>query len=298
MQKINPFLWFNNQAEEATNFYTSLFKNSKIKSAVRYDEAGAKVSGKPEGSIMTVAFQIEDYNFTAINGGPQFKLNPSISFFVNCGTEDEVQGLWDKLAVGGKILMPLDKYPFSEKYGWLEDRFGVSWQIILTQQNTEQKIIPSLLFVGKSAGKAEEAINLYTSVFKNSKVGEIFRYGPNQEPDKEGTIAYAPFELENQKFIAMDSAQEHKFYFNEAVSFVVNCESQEEVDYYWEKLSEGGDEQAQQCGWLKDKFGISWQIIPTILPKLLQDKDSEKAKRVMNAMLQMKKIEIENLEKA
>ncbi len=159
MQKITPFLWFNDQAEEAVKLYASVFKNSKIGAMIRYDEAGAKAAGRPKGSVMTATFQIEGQDFTAINGGPVFK-------------------------------------------------------------------------------------------------------------------------------------------FTEAVSFVVTCETQDEVDYYWTKLSEGGDEKAQQCGWLKDRFGLSWQIVPTALPRLLGDKDPKKSQRVMRAMLQMKKIVIADLQRA
>ena len=296
MQKITPFLWFDNNAEEAVNFYTSLFKNSKEGSASRYDEAGAQVSGRPKGSVMTVQFQLYGQNFTALNGGPLFKFNPSVSFFVNCKTENEVQKLWDKLSDGGKALMPLDKYPFSEKYGWIQDKYGLSWQLILSVGEIKQNIVPSILFVGNVCGRAEEAINFYTSVFNDSKILSTFRYGANQKPDKEGTIVFADFILEGQIFASMDSAHAHDFAFNEAVSFVVNCESQKEVDYFWQKFSDGGSE--GQCGWLKDKYGVSWQIVPTVLSKLLQDKDAEKSKRVMQAMLQMKKIEIEVLEKA
>ena len=156
-QKITPFLWFDNQAEEAVNFYTSIFENSKIGSAARYDEEGSKAAGRPKGSVMTVAFQLAGQDFVALNGGPVFK-------------------------------------------------------------------------------------------------------------------------------------------FTEAVSFVVNCESQKEVDHFWEKLSAGGEE--VQCGWLKDKFGLSWQVVPTVLSEMLQDKDAQKAKRVMAAMLKMKKIDIAELRRA
>src|SRR4051794_39777790 len=170
MQKITPFLWFDNQAEEAVDFYCSVFKNSKKGGAARYDEAGAKAAGRPKGSLMTAAFQIEEHEFVALNGGPMFKINPSISFFVNCKTEGEIKELWDKLSDGGTVLMPLDKYPFSDKYGWVQDKYGLSWQLILSPAAL-QKIIPSLMFVGNVCGKAEEAINFYASIFKNSKVG-------------------------------------------------------------------------------------------------------------------------------
>jgi predicted 3-demethylubiquinone-9 3-methyltransferase (glyoxalase superfamily) len=159
MQKITPFLWFDNQAEEAANFYASIFRNSKVGHVARYDEAGAKASGRPKGTAMTVAFQLEGQDFVALNGGPHFK-------------------------------------------------------------------------------------------------------------------------------------------FTEAVSFVVNCKTQKEVDHYWEKLSAGGDEKAQQCGWLKDKYGLSWQIVPVVLFEMLQDKNPKKSEGAMKAMLQMKKLDIQTLKQA
>ena len=159
MQKITPCLWFDDQAEEAVEFYTAIFKNSKIVTVARYGEAGQDIHGKPVGSVMTVAFELDGQTFTALNGGPMFK-------------------------------------------------------------------------------------------------------------------------------------------FNEAISFQVNCETQDEVDYYWEKLSEGGDEKAQGCGWLKDKYGVSWQIVPGILPELINDPDTEKSKRAMEAMLRMKKIDIDEIKRA
>jgi len=296
MQKITPFLWFDNQAEEAVNFYCSIFKNSKTGKVARYDESGSKAAGRPVGSVMTASFQLEGQEFVALNGGPIFKFNPSISFIVNCKIATEVDDLWNKLYQGGTVLMPLDKYPFSEKYGWLQDKYGLSWQLIVSAGEAPQKIIPSMMFVGDVSGRAEEAINFYTSVFKNSKVGNIFRYGAGQQPDKEGTVMFADFVLEGQWFAAMDSAREHNFNFNEAISFVVNCETQEEVDYYWNKLTSGGNE--SQCGWLKDKFGLSWQVVPTVLSKYLSDANPKKSQRVMQAMLQMKKIEITPLQKA
>jgi len=159
IQKITPFLWFNDQAEEAARFYTSIFSNARIVRLTRYEEEGAEVSGRPKGTVMTVVFELAGQEFVALNGGPHFN-------------------------------------------------------------------------------------------------------------------------------------------FTEAISFVVNCESQDEVDYYWEKLSRGGDEKAQQCGWLKDRYGVSWQIVPTLLEELLSHPDPEKSRRAMKAMLQMKKIDIEGLREA
>ena len=158
-----------------------------------------------------------------------------------------------------------------------------------------QKITPNLWF----AKNAEEAVNFYISVFKNSEILRSTRYGKEgQEIHKmpEGTIMTIEFKIEGQEFVALNGGP--IFQFSEAISFIVNCETQDEVDYYWYKLSEGGDVNAQECGWLKDKFGLSWQIVPTILTELIMDEDREKASRTMAAMLKMKKLDIETLKNA
>ena len=296
MQKITPFLWFDYNAEEAVNFYTSVFGNSKFGTFVRYDEAGTAAAKKPVGSVMTATFQLEGNDFIALNGGPVFKFNPSISFFVITKDEKEVDNLWAKFSDRGKVLMELNKYDWSKKYGWVEDKFGVSWQLMLTEDEIKHKIVPCFLFVDKNYGKAEAAMNFYLSIFKNSKVEGIYKYGPDSARKIENAVMYEDFILEGNKFAAMDGAGEQNFIFNEAISFVVNCENQEEIDYYWEKLS--AVPQAEMCGWLKDKFGISWQVVPSVLSKLLVDKDGKKSQRVMQVMLKMKKIIISDLEKA
>jgi len=296
MQKITPFLWFDYNAEEAVNFYTSVFGNSKFGTFVRYDEAGAAAAKRPVGSVMTATFQLEGNDFIALNGGLVFKFNPSISFFVITKDEKEVDNLWAKFSDRGKVLMELNKYDWSKKYGWVDDKFGVSWQLMLTEDEIKHKIVPCFLFVDKNYGKAEAAMNYYLSVFKNSKVEGIYKYGPDSAANIENAVMYEDFILEGNKFAAMDGAGEQNFIFNEAISFVVNCENQEEIDYYWEKLS--AVPQAEMCGWLKDKFGISWQVVPSVLSKLLVDKDGKKSQRVMQSMLKMKKIIIFDLEKA
>jgi predicted 3-demethylubiquinone-9 3-methyltransferase (glyoxalase superfamily) len=191
----------------------------------------------------------------------------------------------------------MDEYPFSERYGWCSDSYGVSWQMIFTgEREIQQKITPVLLFVGEVYGKTEEAVNSYVSAFDNANVDFLDRYGKDQEPDQEGTIQYASFTLAGQEFAAFDSAHKHDFTFNEAISFYVECENQAEVDYFWERFS--AVPEAEQCGWLKDPYGISWQIVPKQLGEFLDDPDREKADRVMRAMLQMKKIDIPTLEQA
>lgn len=297
MQKIIPNLWFDGNAEDAVNRYTNIFDDSAVATISRYDEASANASGQPEGSVLTVEFDLEGQAFVGLNGGPQFSFTPALSFIVNCLTTDGVDELWAQLSEGGEELMPLDSYPFSDRYGWIEDEYGVSWQLIYTDSIPERKIVPSLMFVGERCGQAKDAIDFYTSVFDDSAVGDIAQYGPDQEPDEEGTVMFADFTLCGQHFAAMDSAREHGFDFTEAISFIVDCADQAEVDYYWEELTADGGEEGQ-CAWLKDKFGVSWQIVPRVLPELLQDKDAEKAGQVMEAMLQMRKIDIETLEKA
>ncbi len=296
MQKISPFLWFDKEAADAAEFYTSVFWNSKMGGTTKYNEASAGASGMKPGSVMTASFEIDGYNFTAINGGPVFKINPSISFFVHSRDEKQIDNLWKQLADGGKVLMELNKYDWSKKYGWVEDKFGVSWQLMLMENDFKQNIVPSFLFTGDSYGKAHEAINYYTSVFKNAKVENVFKYGDNYPPNDPEALMFADFTLEGKLFAAMDGGGEHNFKFNEAVSFVVNCEDQKELDHYWNKLSEGGDPKAQMCGWLKDKYGVSWQVVPAVLPKLLND--GKKSQNVMEKLLKMKKLDIATLEKA
>ena len=158
-----------------------------------------------------------------------------------------------------------------------------------------QKITPCLWF----DDQAEEAVAFYTAVFKNSKITKIGRYGEagyEIHGKRAGTVMVVAFELDGQAFTALNGGPIFKF--NEAISFQINCETQEEVDYYWDKLSEGGDEKAQQCGWLKDKYGASWQVVPSVLPQMISDTDSEKSGRAMAAMLQMKKIDIDALQRA
>jgi predicted 3-demethylubiquinone-9 3-methyltransferase (glyoxalase superfamily) len=296
MQKIVPCLWFDNNCNEAVNFYTSIFKNSKIESIQKYPENVETPSGpasEMKEKVLTAIFELEGFKFMALDGGPIFKFNPSISFSINCETAEEVDKLYEKLVDGGNVLMELGKYPFAEKYAWVNDKYGVSWQIISFKG--DQKIIPALMFIGENSGKAEEAMKFYTSLFENSKIGDIWRYEKG-EPDVEGNISHGEFTLNGQKFIAMDSSLDHKFSLNEAVSLYVECEDQKEVDRLWSKLSSVPE--SEQCGWLKDKYGISWQIIPKALGQMLGDPDKEKSGRVMEAMLKMKKIIIEDLEKA
>jgi predicted 3-demethylubiquinone-9 3-methyltransferase (glyoxalase superfamily) len=295
MKTITPNLWFDKNAEEAVNFYVSLFSDSKINSTSYFGKEGFEHHGMPEGTVMTIGFELNKQKLIALNGGPIFKFNESISFFVYCESDEQINSLYKKLSDGGKVNMPLDKYDWSEKYAWVKDKFGVSWQLDVTKNNANQKIVPALLFVNEKFAKVKEAVDHYTNIFPDSKV--IFEFpNPKIENIPGETLAFAQFSLSGNLFNAMSGQGEHKFDFNEAFSFVVNCDDQKELDYFWDKLSEGGDPKAQMCGWLKDKFGVSWQIIPSVLSKYLSD--GNKAQKVMARVLQMKKLDIRKLEEA
>jgi predicted 3-demethylubiquinone-9 3-methyltransferase (glyoxalase superfamily) len=290
MQKITTHLWFDTQAQEAAQLYTSLFENSKIKDLTT-------IHGTPSGDADIVTIDLAGQEFTLLNAGPYFKFNPSISFVVACMTMEEVAMLWERLSPGGSVLMELGEYPFSQKYGWLQDKYGLSWQIMfMGEMHARQKITPTLMFVGDVCGKAEEAIQFYNTIFHDSSIGAMMRYEAGEDPDKEGTIKHAAFTLENVDFAAMDSARMHDFTFNEAISFLVHCETQEEIDYYWEKLS--AVPESEQCGWLKDKYGVSWQIVPNVMDEVMKEKDEAKIARVTEAFLKMKKFDIAQLKAA
>lgn len=275
---IFPCLWFDGKAKDAANFYCSVFSNSKVS----------------VNTPMVVQFEIEGKKLIGLNGGQMFKINPSISLFVTCGTNDEIEMIYNKLIEGGNAIMPLDKYAWSEKYAWIVDRFGMTWQLILGNlPEGAQKITTSFLFVGELCGKAQDAMRHYTSIFPNSAIhyAEVYKTGEDQP---EGNLKFGSFSLNNEMFAAMDGTGNHGFTFNEAVSLMVECEDQEEIDTYWKALTEGGLE--SRCGWLKDKFGVSWQIVPKGLARLMSD--PSRAQRVMAKVMEMRKLDIAALENA
>ena len=291
MQIITTHLWFDKEAQEAAEFYVSAFgSGSRVLNV-------SQIHDTPSGSVDIVSFEIAGQPFMGISAGPRFKFNPSISFHVKNGTVAEVDALWKRLAAGGSVLMPLDEYPWSERYGWLLDKYGLSWQLIATAgEKIAQRITPVLMFVGAVCGKAEEAVRFYVSVFRNADVMHVQHHGKGAEPDKEGTLQYAAFTLEGQEFGAMDSARGHMFSFNEAISFIVNCRTQEDIDYYWERLS--AVPASEQCGWLKDKYGVSWQVAPTEMDDMLQRGTKDQVARVTRAFLAMKKFDLAALRRA
>jgi len=295
MQKIIPHVWFDKEAKEAANFYVSVFPDSKITSST-------VLKNTPSGDCDVLAFELSGYRIEAISAGPYFKINPSVSFMVNfdpsqdSDAEKHLNETWEKLIDGGKALMPIDTYPFSKRYGWVQDKYGVTWQLILTNPEGEPRpfIMPSIMFANELFGKAEEATNYYMEVFKDSKRGTLARYPEGMAPGAKGKIMFTDYMLENQWLTAIDAPGPHEFGFNEGISLIVKCDDQAEIDYYWEKLSKTPE--AEQCGWCKDRYGLSWQIVPRVMDEIMNSGNEEKIARVTEAFLKMKKFDIKTLE--
>ena len=294
---ITPHLWFDKEAKEAAEFYCSVFPDSRV-------DAVNVIRDTPSGDCDFVNFTLGGQPFMAISAGPVFKFNPSISFMVNFDparnpkAREQLDAVWEKLSDGGQVMMELGEYPFSGRYGWVQDRYGLSWQLILTDQKQEARpfIMPSLMFTGDNAGRTEEAGNYYRQVFDDSAAGQMARWPEGSSPDKPGTVMYSDFRLDKNWFVAMDSAHPHGFQFNEAISFLVKCRDQAEIDRYWQALSKVP--QAEQCGWCKDQFGLAWQISPLMMDELMQSGDKATVARVTQAFLQMKKFDVAKLEAA
>lgn len=293
MQKIIPSLWFDGNAKEAVEFYVESFGDTKILDTSYYPTEGLLEFQKPlAGKELTLEFELGGYRFTAINAGPEFTFNPSVSFMLNFDPSSDDQArehldvLWAKLSEGGSVLMPLDEYPYSKRYGWCKDRYGLTWQFILTNPEGEPRpfIIPSFMFSGSHQNQASDAIDYYRTVFKDIREGTVARYPEQTGPTTKDAIMFSDFMLENQWFAAMDSGVDQDFTFNEAVSMQIFCKDQAEIDYYWEKLSKTPE--AEQCGWCKDQFGVSWQVVPENMGELMERPNA------FSKMLEMKKLVI------
>ncbi len=291
MQTITPHLWFDREAKDAADLYVSLFPDSRVASV-------RTIHDTPSGDCDIVSFVLSGQPFMAISAGPLFRFNPAVSFQVKLAGPSEIDAAWERLADGGKVLMPLGSYPFSERFGWLEDRYGLSWQLMHAGGAViRQRITPVLLFVGGVCGKAEEALRFYAEVFQEPEAGVAIRarYGSGEEPEREGTVKYGSCTLHGLELAAMDSARPHAFQFNEAVSLMVPCDTQEEIDHFWGRLS--ADPRAERCGWLKDRFGLSWQVVPARMGELMSA-GPDSAARVTQAFLKMKKFDLAALESA
>jgi predicted 3-demethylubiquinone-9 3-methyltransferase (glyoxalase superfamily) len=273
-QQIVPFLWFNDNAHEAIHFYTSLFEDTEI------GQLGPMVS----------TFELEGQSFMAINGGPMFSFTPAVSLFMYVRSASDIDKYYEALVDGGKVLMPLGAYPFSEKYTWIVDKFGLSWQFFFDKNHPLDRptLCPCLLFVGPQFGNAQAAIDFYLKNFTPSGI-QLLAKGIDPVKGQAEIVQFASVRLQDTEIVVMESNLDHEYGFTEAFSLYISCQTQTEVDTLWEGLSVEG--QKSRCGWLKDKFGVSWQVVPVLLDKLIQDPDPERVKNVMQAMLGMSKIE-------
>lgn len=295
--KLIPHLWYDREALEAARFYVSVFPDAAI------DFVG-QVRNTPSGDCDIVRFTLWGQPFMAISAGPVFRFNPSISFFVNFDpgrdpqARERLDAMWEQLADGGQVLMPLDAYPFSARFGWVQDRYGLSWQLMLTDAAGASRapIVPALLFTGDACGQAEAAGAFWREVFPGSQAGQLVRYGAGMDPNPEGSVMFSDFRLSDTWMAAMDSGFPHGFSFNEAISFVVPCADQQAIDRYWSKLS--AIPEAEACGWCKDRFGISWQIVPDDIERLIRTGDQAGIDRLVQAMLPMKKLDAATLRAA
>ena len=274
-KKIYPCLWFDGQAKAAAEFYAGIFPNSTIL----------------HDSGMVVMFEVMGEKIMGLNGGPMFQLNASISFMVHLDSREAIDKAWEQLSEGGTVMMGLDKYPWAERYGWIKDKFGMTWQLMLADM---VDLAPSMLFANTQYGRGLEAMERYQSIFPDSGTDIKEIYGPGA-PQAEGNLMFGRFHIKDYSIVAMDGPGDHQFQFNEAFSFVVQCADQAEIDHYWNSLiANGGNE--SMCGWLKDSFGVSWQIIPASLSTLMSNPAT--SKNVMQELLKMKKLDIATLEKA
>lgn len=267
---IYPALWFDNQALEAFEFYCSVFPNSIV---LEHNQTVVKAS-------------LSNQCFIGINGGPYFLPNPAISFTVICDSREEINALWQKLILGGASIIDLGHYSWNAYYGWVQDQFGYTWQLQLGNGGkTQQHILPNLLFCGMHQNQCSQALQYYQKIFPEFQRHQLLRYPSG---DLEGKIQNSIFSLNHLKFIAKDSPHRHIFDFNESVSFVIPCKTQQEIDYYWNYFTEHGSE--SWCGWCKDVFGISWQVIPNNLAQILATHP-----QAYSTLTRMKKITIEDL---
>ncbi|WP_448103877.1 VOC family protein [Pedobacter panaciterrae] len=276
---IYPCLTIRGKIAEASDFYIQTFGEGKIS----------------QTSPFVIQIELSGQKFMLLNDGPTSSPNPSISFMVICESEEETERYWNKLMEGGSALMALDSYDWSPKYGWVQDKYGVSWQVYTGDKSqTPQKFCPTLMFTGDNAGKAEKAVHFYTDLFPQSNIQGVLKYS-KEDDDNEEFVKHAQFKIKDFVAMAMDSSANHGFGFTDAISLVVECENQEEIDKYWGQLTANGGKEVA-CGWLTDPFGISWQIIPKALSKLVSD--PVRGQRVMGALMKMKKLIIADLENA
>lgn len=297
-QKIVPNIWSVGNATEMGEFYARTFPNTTAVTATHYPTEGLlEFQQLLAGEPLTVLVTIGDYEIVLINAGDDFAPNASISFMVNFdplffqGDEALARAaldrVWGELSDGGDVMMPLGEYPFSAHYGFIADRYGVTWQLMLTDPAGEPRpfIIPTFLFNGAMQNRAGDAIGRWLGAFDDARLGTRVDYPEATGPASAGAVMFADFQLCGQWFAAMDSGVEMDQPFTCGVSHAVMCADQAEIDRYWEALSRVPE--AEQCGWCADEFGVSWQVVPHNIDELTNQPGG------FAAMMPMKKLEID-----
>ena len=296
MQKIIPHVWCQGTAEEAVAFYQDALPECVLASSSRYPAEGLPdFQRKFAGQLLTAELRIGDYHVILINAGEEYLPNPALSFFLNfdpsrdSDARTSLHKVWHRLSEGGTALMPLGEYPFSEYYGWVQDRFGVSWQLMLTNPDGAPRpfVVSSLMYCGPAQNRAAEALDFYTATFDDAALGTVVPYPEPTGPAPAGAIMFSDFSISGEWFAAMDSGVEQPFTFTPGVSLAVQCRDQEEIDHLWAALSKHPE--AEACGWCMDEFGVSWQIVPQDMGDLMQHPGAHQR------MLEMKKLSIAGL---
>jgi len=277
-QKIIPNIWFDQNADEAGDLYADVLPGTTARVGATYPEDVADWQADFAGKTLTV--DVDGYQLTLINAGPEFRPNPSVSFMLNFDPllfdDDQdaaraaLDRAWTGLSDGGVVRMELGEYPFSPRYGWVEDRYGVNWQLILTNPEGDPRpfVIPQLMFTESVDGRAREAAQYYSSLFPDSGLGHVAEHPPQSVQATPGTIMFGEFRLAGQWFSMMDGGPDHDFAFSCGVSFEVRVADQAELDRYWDALT--AVPEAEVCGWLADRYGLSWQIVPENMGALME----------------------------
>lgn len=277
MQTIVPHIWINRVADDAADFYLAALPDTAVVGRQTYPTEGLlDFQEEFAGQTLVVELEIAGYRMALINAGDEFAPTPAISFFLNFDPSErddahgELTRTWERLIEGGNVLMELGEYPFSPHYGWVRDRYGVSWQLMLTNPDGEPRpfVIPDLMFCGPAQNQAQEAVDLYLSVFPDAALGNRVHYDEAQGPVTTDSVIFSDFQIRGEWLSAMDSAVEQPFTFSPGVSLLFNARGQEEIDHLWNALS--AVPAAEQCGWLQDRYGVSWQIVPDNLGELLE----------------------------
>lgn len=290
MTRISACIWADGWAEEAAEFYAGLFPDAAIGETAYFSKEGFEHHGRPEGSVMSVELTLGGQAFTLLNGGPMFTPNPATSFFVFINDRAKIDRLWARLIDGGKAMMALGAYPWCEHYGWVEDRFGVSWQLMTADPGVlGQAIVPALMFTQGAAGKAAEAMARYGEVLGGYAEIDVSHYPPGTGAN-EGLVMHGQYRIADYPIIAFDSPMDHGFGFTPGQSLQVFPGTEAETGRIWDALTHVPE--AEQCGWLCDAYGLSWQVIPQGFSDYINGPDKAGQARARQAMLAMKKLDL------